>query len=247
MRNAAIAIIRAIGVDTGGANVQFAINPMDGRMLVIEMNPRASRTIPFIAKTTGVAWVNVAVKCMLGVSLKQQGMTQEITPFCFAVKESVLPFVKLPGSSPLLGPEMKSTGEVMGMGASLSEAFIKSQLGAGFTLPKPFNGETVLITAFDGIAADKQAELLNCLDNYGFNIMRIENSAQEDTKTLLQRQNITFIIHITKQHSTAWLNVLQCGLQHGISYTTTLTATNMLLDSLAHAKNDVMCLQSLLS
>ena len=100
------------------------------------MNPRASRTVPFVSKATGIALAKVAARCMVGRTLAQQGVTHEVIPPYYAVKEAVFPFIKFPGVDTILGPEMKSTGEVMGVGQSFAEAFVKSQLAAGVRLPK---------------------------------------------------------------------------------------------------------------
>jgi carbamoyl-phosphate synthase large subunit len=122
----------------GLMNVQFAIQSVDGKDLiyVLEVNPRASRTVPFVSKATGLQLAKVAARCMVGQSLASQGMDQEVSPPYFSVKEAVFPFVKFPGVDTILGPEMKSTGEVMGVGKTFGEAFVKSQLGAGTRLPR---------------------------------------------------------------------------------------------------------------
>ncbi|QNN58855.1 carbamoyl-phosphate synthase large subunit [Diaphorobacter ruginosibacter] len=121
----------------GLMNVQFAIQEKDGKdvIYVLEVNPRASRTVPFVSKATGIQLAKVAARCMVGDTLAQQGITKEVTPPYFSVKEAVFPFVKFPGVDTILGPEMKSTGEVMGVGKTFGEAFVKSQLGAGTKLP----------------------------------------------------------------------------------------------------------------
>jgi carbamoyl-phosphate synthase large subunit len=121
----------------GLMNVQFAIQNIDGKdvIYVLEVNPRASRTVPFVSKATGIQLAKVAARCMVGQSLASQGIKDEVTPPYFSVKEAVFPFVKFPGVDTILGPEMKSTGEVMGVGKTFGEAFVKSQLGAGTKLP----------------------------------------------------------------------------------------------------------------
>ena len=121
----------------GLMNVQFAIQHVDGKdvIYVLEVNPRASRTVPFVSKATGIQLAKVAARCMVGQSLASQGITKEVIPPYFSVKEAVFPFVKFPGVDTILGPEMKSTGEVMGVGKTFGEAFVKSQLGAGTKLP----------------------------------------------------------------------------------------------------------------
>ena len=121
----------------GLMNVQFAIQEADGKdiIYVLEVNPRASRTVPFVSKATGIQLAKVAARCMAGQTLAAQGITKEVTPPYFSVKEAVFPFVKFPGVDTILGPEMKSTGEVMGVGKTFGEAFVKSQMGAGTKLP----------------------------------------------------------------------------------------------------------------
>lgn len=130
------AMANALSV-VGLMNVQFAIKETaDGDVIyVLEVNPRASRTVPFVSKATGIQLAKVAARCMAGDTLAQQGITKEVTPPYFSVKEAVFPFVKFPGVDTILGPEMKSTGEVMGVGKTFGEAFVKSQLGAGVALP----------------------------------------------------------------------------------------------------------------
>ena len=122
----------------GLMNVQFAIQEVDGKdvIYVLEVNPRASRTVPFVSKATGIQLAKVAARCMVGQSLASQGISKEVSPPYFSVKEAVFPFVKFPGVDTILGPEMKSTGEVMGVGKTFGEAFVKSQLGAGTRLPR---------------------------------------------------------------------------------------------------------------
>ena len=132
----------------GLMNVQFAIQekPLEGGgkqdvIYVLEVNPRASRTVPFVSKATGVQLAKVAARCMAGQTLDAQGIGAEVTPPYFSVKEAVFPFVKFPGVDTILGPEMKSTGEVMGVGKTFGEAYIKAQLGAGERLPRPLRAD----------------------------------------------------------------------------------------------------------
>ena len=125
----------------GLMNVQFAIQKDangggDDVVYVLEVNPRASRTVPFVSKATGLPLAKIAARCMAGISLAQQGVTREVIPPYYSVKEAVFPFNKFPGVDTILGPEMKSTGEVMGVGRSFGEAFVKSQIASGTKLPK---------------------------------------------------------------------------------------------------------------
>jgi len=118
----------------GLMNTQFAIK--DGEIYLLEVNPRASRTVPFVSKATGVQLAKVAARCMVGVGLEQQHFTKEVIPENFFVKEAIFPFVKFPGVDTLLGPEMKSTGEVMGVGSNFGGAYAKAMEGAGDLLPR---------------------------------------------------------------------------------------------------------------
>jgi len=136
LRRQTEAIARALNV-CGLMNVQFAIqgDGDDAVVYVLEVNPRASRTVPFVSKACSLPLAKIAARCMAGRSLDDQGVVGEIVPPYYSVKEAVFPFVKFPGVDTILGPEMKSTGEVMGVGRTFAEAFVKSQLGAGVRLP----------------------------------------------------------------------------------------------------------------
>ncbi|WP_404298729.1 carbamoyl-phosphate synthase large subunit [Alicycliphilus denitrificans] len=159
----------------GLMNVQFAIQETDAGdvIYVLEVNPRASRTVPFVSKATGIQLAKVAARCMAGQSLAQQGITKEVTPPYFSVKEAVFPFVKFPGVDTILGPEMKSTGEVMGVGATFGEAFVKSQLGAGTRLPR--SGKVFLTVK----NADKQRAVAVARDlaAMGFELLATKGTA----------------------------------------------------------------------
>jgi carbamoyl-phosphate synthase large subunit len=155
LRRQTIAMAHALKV-VGLMNVQFAIqkNPAAGGadvIYVLEVNPRASRTVPFVSKAIGQPLAKIAARCMAGISLAEQKRLHEVVPPYFCVKEAVFPFIKFPGADTILGPEMKSTGEVMGVGATFGEAFFKSQLGAGDRLPVSGN---VFVSVRD---PDKQA------------------------------------------------------------------------------------------
>ncbi|MCX7229727.1 MAG: carbamoyl-phosphate synthase large subunit [Burkholderiales bacterium] len=160
---------RALKV-VGLMNVQFAIQEDASgvsTVFVLEVNPRASRTVPYVSKATGVQLAKVAALAMVGQTLAEQGVTKEVVPRYFSVKEAVFPFVKFPGVDTILGPEMKSTGEVMGVGYTFGEAFVKSQLGAGVKLPT--GG-----TAFISVKATDKARAVECargLHELGFKIV----------------------------------------------------------------------------
>jgi carbamoyl-phosphate synthase large subunit len=132
LRRQTVAMARALKV-VGLINVQFAIQ--NGVVYVLEVNPRASRTVPFVSKATSLPLAKVAARCMAGTSLRAQKVAHEVIPPYYSVKEAVFPFIKLPGADTILGPEMKSTGEVMGVGETFAEAFVKSQMASGERLP----------------------------------------------------------------------------------------------------------------
>ena len=133
IRRQTAAMAFELGV-VGLMNVQFAVQKET--IYVLEVNPRASRTVPFVSKATGVPLAKIAARVMAGISLAEQGVSKEVIPNLYSVKEAVFPFIKFPGVDTILGPEMRSTGEVMGVGKTFSEAFLKAQIGAGERLPK---------------------------------------------------------------------------------------------------------------
>ena len=159
----------------GLMNVQFAIQQRDGQdvIYVLEVNPRASRTVPYVSKATGVQLAKVAARCMAGQSLASQGITKEVTPPYFSVKEAVFPFVKFPGVDTILGPEMKSTGEVMGVGKTFGEAFVKSQLGAGTRLPR---SGRVFLTVKNG-DKPRAIEVARALHALNFEVLATKGTA----------------------------------------------------------------------
>jgi carbamoyl-phosphate synthase large subunit len=163
----------------GLMNVQCAVK--DEKVYVLEVNPRASRTVPFVSKAIGVPLAKLATKIMLGEKLKDLGFTQEITPKHFSVKESVFPFNRFPGVDVILGPEMKSTGEVMGIDVDFGRAYIKSQIAAGQRLPKKGN---VFISVRD---KDKRSVVFIArkLQDLGFNLY-----ATSGTATALEKSGV---------------------------------------------------------
>ncbi len=170
LRRQTVAMAKALNV-VGLMNVQFAIQ--GETVYVLEVNPRASRTVPFVSKATGLPLAMIAARCMVGQTLAQQGVSKEVVPPFYSVKEAVFPFIKFPGVDTILGPEMKSTGEVMGVGDTFAEAFIKSQLAAGVKLP---TSGKVFISVRD---ADKQgaAEVAKNLHELGFTILATRGTA----------------------------------------------------------------------
>ena len=160
----------------GLMNVQFAIQ--NDVVYVLEVNPRASRTVPFVSKATGLQLAKIAARCMAGQSLVSQGITREIVPHYFSVKEAVFPFNKFPGVDTILGPEMKSTGEVMGVGRSFAEAFVKSQMAASVKLP--VHGK-VFISVKESDKG-KVADIARDLHSAGFTILATRGTASTISK-----------------------------------------------------------------
>ena len=227
----------------GLMNVQLA--HQDGEIYVIEVNPRASRTVPFVSKCIGTSLAKVAARCMAGQSLVDQGFTSEIVPPFFSVKEAVLPFNKFPGVDPILGPEMKSTGEVMGTGETFPEAFAKAQLAAGSATPA---GGTALISVRD---VDKPGviEVARDLSALGFSIVATGGTAKviESAGVAVRRVNkvtegrphivdmikndeADFIINTTEGRRAIEdsASIRASAETHRVFYTTTLTAAQAL-------------------
>ncbi len=245
----------------GLMNIQFAIQGEDIYML--EVNPRASRTVPFVSKAIGVPLAKVAARCMAGVSLKEQGITEEVIPDYFSVKESVFPFVKFPGVDPLLGPEMKSTGEVMGVGKTFGEAFAKAQLGAGVDLPTkgrvfvsvrerdrdavvPVARELVelgfSLIATRGTARTLQENQIDC---------QIVNKVYEGRPhivDMIKNDEVDLIINTTegKKAIADSYTIRAAALQGKVSYTTTLAGASATAQALKYlSDNEVNRLQDL--
>ncbi len=232
----------------GLMNTQFAIQGDD--IYVLEVNPRASRTVPFVSKAIGLPLAKLAALCMIGKPLREQGSPEARTPDYFSVKEAVFPFVKFPGVDPLLGPEMKSTGEVMGIGQTFGEAFAKSQQGAGMTLP---SGGTAFISVRD---RDKPqvTQLAKSLVQAGFKIVATRGTARalNDAGILCQAVNkvlegqphivdiikngeIDFIINTTEGELAIAdsFAIRRSALQHKIAYTTTMAGATAAVMALA--------------
>jgi carbamoyl-phosphate synthase large subunit len=171
LRKQTVALAKALKV-VGLMNIQFAVK--NGDIYVLEVNPRASRTVPYVSKATGRPLAKIAARCMAGQSLKKQGVRGEIVPAYFSVKEAVFPFIKFPGVDTMLGPEMKSTGEVMGVGRSFGEAFSKSQIAAGAEIPR---GGRTFISVRD---ADQKGivEVARYFSQNGFEIVATRGTAQ---------------------------------------------------------------------
>lgn len=177
MREQTIAMAKELGV-IGLMNVQFAVK--DGTVYILEVNPRASRTVPYVSKCIGTSLAQVAARCMAGKTLAEQGFTQEIKPSFYAVKEAVFPFAKFPGVDPILSPEMKSTGEVMGVGKTFGEAYYKAIIGSGERLPglpEEDETKTIFISVRD---SDKKniVPVAKQLTDFGFKIVATSGTQQ---------------------------------------------------------------------
>jgi carbamoyl-phosphate synthase large subunit len=223
----------------GLMNTQFAVK--DGEVYLIEVNPRAARTVPFVSKATGVAVAKVGARCMAGRSLADQGITKEIIPPFFSVKEVVIPFNKFPGVDPILGPEMRSTGEVMGVGDTFEEAFAKAELGCGILIP---TGGRALLSGRDSDKV-RVVELAKRMVETGFELdasggtaaalaaagiaCRVVNKVFEGRPNMLDRiknGEYSYIVNTTEgRQAIEDSKVLRRGaLQHKANYTTTLNA-----------------------
>jgi len=163
-------LARALNV-TGLMNVQFAVQ--GGEVYVLEVNPRASRTVPYVSKATGLPLAKIAARAMAGRTLADQGLGEEVVPPYFSVKEAVFPFVKFPGVDTILGPEMKSTGEVMGVGESFGEAFVKSQMAAGVRLPE----SGVAFISVKNQDKPRAVEVARGLHSLGFSLVATRGTA----------------------------------------------------------------------
>jgi len=172
LRRQTVAMARALKV-IGLMNVQFAIQ--GDVVYVLEVNPRASRTVPYVSKAIGAPLAKIAARAMAGISLKSQAFEKEIIPPYFSVKEAVFPFRKFPGVDTILGPEMKSTGEVMGVGDNFGEAFVKSQLASSSELPKPGGRAFVSVRSGD---RDAIVEVAQALRKLNFSLVATRGTAQ---------------------------------------------------------------------
>tara|TARA_B100000427_G_scaffold329819_1_gene348147 strand:- start:3942 stop:7163 length:3222 start_codon:yes stop_codon:yes gene_type:complete len=245
----------------GLMNTQFAIQGDD--IFVLEVNPRASRTVPFVSKATGFPIAKIAVNCMVGNSLKSQGITKMPKLNYYHVKESVFPFIKFPGVDPLLGPEMKSTGEVMGIGKTFGEAFAKGQSAAGeklsssghaFISVKDIDKELAINVAQElaslGFEISATSGTNNILNKAGIKCTKI-NKVREGTPhivDMLEKNEIDLIVNTTEDKDAIAdsFSIRRTALQHKVFYTTTMAAAQATVEALKQReKSNVISLQEL--
>ena len=260
IREQVSALALELGV-VGLMNTQLAYQ--DGEIYVIEVNPRASRTVPFVSKCIGTSLAKVAARCMIGTSLKEQGFTKEIIPKTFAVKEAVFPFNKFPGVDPILGPEMKSTGEVMGVGTTFAEAYAKAQMGAGEVIETSGNA---FISVRDR-DKDNVVEVAEKLMELGYSLVATHGTAEVIEKAglpvtgvnkvaegrphivdMLKNDEIQVVFNTTegKQAIADSSTIRRTALRHNVFCTTTIAGALAVCEALKFGNNmSVYTLQDL--
>ncbi|WP_076542840.1 carbamoyl-phosphate synthase large subunit [Shewanella sp. UCD-KL21] len=250
MREQVAKLAMELGV-IGLMNVQFAVK--DDEIYMIEVNPRAARTVPFVSKATGVPLAKIAARVMAGQSLASQNFTKEVIPPYFSVKEVVLPFNKFPGVDPMLGPEMRSTGEVMGVGETFAEAYAKAQLGATSEVPKSGRALISVRNSDKARVAELAAKLIKLgyeidashgtavvLGEAGIN-PRLVNKVHEGRPHILDRiknGEYTYIINTTegRQAIEDSRQIRRGALRYKVNYTTTMNAA--FATCMAHSADD---------
>ena len=251
IREQVSALALELGV-VGLMNTQLAYQ--DGEIYVIEVNPRASRTVPFVSKCIGTSLAKVAARCMIGTSLKEQGFTKEIIPKTFAVKEAVFPFNKFPGVDPILGPEMKSTGEVMGVGTTFAEAYAKAQMGAGEVIETSGNA---FISVRDR-DKDNVVEVAEKLMELGYSLVATHGTAEVIEKAglpvtgvnkvaegrphivdMLKNDEIQVVFNTTegKQAIADSSTIRRTALRHNVFCTTTIAGALAVCEALKFGNN----------
>ncbi len=249
MREICKKMARELGV-RGLMNVQLALQ--DDKIYVIEVNPRASRTIPFVSKCIGVSLAKIAARCMVGQTLEDQGFTKEIIPPYFSVKEAVFPFNKFPGIDPILGPEMKSTGEVMGVGSTFAEAYGKAELGASDEIPSkgsafvsvrerdkgqlPALAKSLVALGFKLIATKGTAETIKAA---GLDVQPV-NKVKEGRPhivDMIKSDKINLIVNTTegRQAISDSSTIRSSAEQHRVYYTTTMAGGSAVCEALKFA------------
>jgi carbamoyl-phosphate synthase large subunit len=245
----------------GLMNTQFAIQ--NDIVYLLEVNPRASRTIPFVSKSTGVPLAKIASRVMIGDSLAEQGYVNQRMPPYYSVKESVFPFERFTGADPILGPEMKSTGEVMGIGRSFGEAYAKAQLASGVVLPR----QGAALLSVRDCDKDAAVELAKILADRGFDIIATHGTAKALTAAgvscrrankvregrphivdMIKNGEISLIVNTTegKQAIQESLSIRAAAVRRKVTYYTTLGAAVATCEALEHLDDsDINCLQDL--
>ncbi|MBW1917455.1 MAG: carbamoyl-phosphate synthase large subunit [Deltaproteobacteria bacterium] len=252
-------LAQELGV-VGLLNIQFAVK--DRQVYVLEVNPRASRTVPFVSKATGVPLAQLATKVMWGQKLADLGLEEEVRPHYFAVKEAVFPFGRFPEVDPVLGPEMRSTGEVMGLDASFAISFAKSQLAAGQHLP--LSGG--LLLSVKDRDKPRLPALAHGFQKLGFKLIATRGTAHylEDQGLpvtpvnkiregrpniidLIKSQQIALVINTPRGRYTTSdsYSIRRAALEYNIPYTTTMAAAKATLEAIRTLKNGQMAVKSL--
>ena len=251
IRKQVSALALELGV-IGLMNTQLAYQ--DGKIYIIEVNPRASRTVPFVSKCIGRSLAKVAARCMVGTTLKEQGFTKEIIPKTFAVKEAIFPFNKFPGVDPILGPEMKSTGEVMGVGVTFAEAYAKAQMGAGETFEIKGNAFLSVRDADKPHIAEVAEKLLGLgysivathgtaavIEEAGLEVMGVNKVAEgrPHIVDMLKNDEIQLIVNTTegKQAISDSSIIRRTALLHDVFCTTTVAGALAVCEALAFGGN----------
>jgi carbamoyl-phosphate synthase large subunit len=265
LREQVVALAKALNV-VGLMNTQFAIQTDDAgneTIFLLEVNPRASRTVPFVSKATGMPLAKIAARCMAGKTLAEQGALKEIVPDYYSVKEAIFPFAKFQGVDPILGPEMRSTGEVMGVGRSFGAAFARAQEAGGIKAPP-------LGKAFISVRDPDKSRVLPVAQDLvrrGYSLVATEGTAKwlQDHDLACDRINkviegrphivdlikngeIVYIVNTTegKQAIADSFSIRREALQHRVTYSTTIAGAKALLNSLDHrGTGDVNALQEL--
>ncbi|OZB60762.1 MAG: carbamoyl phosphate synthase large subunit [Lysobacterales bacterium 14-68-21] len=245
----------------GLMNTQFAIQ--GDTVYVLEVNPRASRTVPFVSKATGVALAKIAARCMAGRSLAEQGATREVIPSYYSVKEAIFPFLKFQNVDPILGPEMRSTGEVMGVGRSFGAAFARGHDAAGIKTPpkgkvfvsvRDADKERLLPVARDaiqrGFSLVATAGTAAFLTEHGVVCERVNKvlEGRPHIVDLIKNGEIVYIVNTTegKQAIADSFSIRREALQHRVTYSTTVAGARALIHSLDfHGAGEVHSLQEL--
>ena len=254
LREQVVALARALGV-VGLMNTQFAVQQDEAgedRIFLLEVNPRASRTVPFVSKATGLPLAKIAARCMAGRTLAEQGMTKEVVPHYYSVKEAIFPFAKFQGVDPILGPEMRSTGEVMGVGRSFGAAFARAQEAAGIRTP-PTAGKVfvsvrdpdkarVVPVARDlaerGYSLVATGGTAKWLSDHGIDCERINKviEGRPHIVDLIKNGEIAYIVNTTegKQAIADSFSIRREALQQRVTYSTTIAGARALLHSLEY-------------